>query len=192
VKTVVAALFLVILVGSYCAAQDGVQRKDATTSKPASTSEPANVNPQKEADIRRLMSVTGAAGLGVATMSNMETSMRPLLEKSMPPGEYRARLIELFFQKFHAEATQESLTNLVIPIYDRHFSDDEIKGLIAFYETPLGKKSISVLPQVVSEAQQAGGAWGSELGRRCMQEVLTEHPDLARQLEDAQKLASPD
>jgi uncharacterized protein len=185
-------LCAIVLLASWCVCQDSAPSKDATASKPAGTSKPANIDPQKEADIRHLLAVTGAGGLGVAAMNTMETSMRPLLERSMPPGEYRAKLIDLFFQKFHAEATQESLTNLVIPIYDRHFSDEEIKGLIAFYETPLGKKSISVLPQVMSEAQQAGGTWGSDVARRCMQEVLAEHPDLAKQMEEAQKSVSPE
>jgi hypothetical protein len=36
-------------------------------------------------------------------------------------------------------------------IYARHFSASELRELIAFYRTPIGKKAISVLPQVTSE-----------------------------------------
>ena len=136
------------------------------------------------------MELTGAGRIGVQVMNNMEASMRPLLEDTLPPGDYRSQLIELFFKKFRAQATPQSLVALVIPIYDRHFSDEDLKGLIAFYESPLGKKAVAVLPQVVAESQEAGGQWGQELSRKCMEEVLAEHPELKKQLEDAKRSSS--
>ena len=39
--------------------------------------------------------------------------------------------------------------NLLVPIYDKHWTDEDVKGLILFYETPLGQKMITVLPQVM-------------------------------------------
>jgi hypothetical protein len=35
-----------------------------------------------------------------------------------------------------------------------------------------------------------GGKWGEELGRQSMIEVLAEHPELAKEMEDASKAAS--
>ena len=136
------------------------------------------------------MELTGAANLGLQMMDNMQSSMTPLLEESLPPGAYRAKLIELFFQKFRSQATAESLIVLILPVYDRHFSDDELRQLIAFYQTPIGKKSAQVLPQVMSEAQQAGAEWGKQLGQKSMEEVLAEHPELKEQLEKAAKAPS--
>ena len=179
------------LAASWSAAQDATPTaKQATATTDTTASKTSSVDPQKEADIRRLMAVTGAIDLGMQMMS--ATNIKPLLEQSLPPGEYRPKLIDLFVEKFQTEGTAESLTRLLIPIYDRHFSDEDIKGLIVFYETPLGKKAISVLPQVLSDSQQAGKQWGGELGRRCMEEVLSEHPDLAKALEAAEKSAQDD
>ena len=62
-----------------------------------------------------------------------------------------------------------------------------MKGLIQFYQTPLGQKTISVLPELTGEMAEAGKQWGQQLGRQSMQEVLTEHPDLASALEAASK-----
>lgn len=148
---------------------------------------PAKVGPQKEADIRRLLQATGAGGLALQIMTSMETSARPMLEQSLPPGEYRSQLIDLFLEKFRSKATPDALLTLIIPVYDRHFTDGEIKQLTAFYETPLGKKAVSVLPEVVAESQQAGRAWGEQLGQESMAEVLAEHPDLQKAMEQAQK-----
>ena len=149
-----------------------------------------SVDPQKAADIRRLMQVTGAAGLGVQVMQGMETTLRASLESSLPPGEYRATLIDLFLAKFRSKATGDALVALVIPIYDRHFTDDEIKQLTAFYETPVGKKAVAELPKVVSESQEAGKIWGQQLGAQTMNEVLAEHADLKQALDNAEKARS--
>jgi hypothetical protein len=37
------------------------------------------------------------------------------------------------------------------PIYARHFTASELREMIAFYQTPVGKKAIAVLPQVMTE-----------------------------------------
>jgi uncharacterized protein len=37
------------------------------------------------------------------------------------------------------------------PIYARHFTAAELRELVAFYQTPIGKKSIAILPQVTGE-----------------------------------------
>ena len=39
-------------------------------------------------------------------------------------------------------------------------SRHEVKGLIAFYGTPLGKKSIQVMPALMNECLKAGQEWG--------------------------------
>jgi len=82
------------------------------------------------------------------------------------------------------------LLELAIPSYDKNFSHQEILGLIRFYETPLGQKTVKVLPVLTAELQERAGKWGEELGRQSMLQVLAEHPDLAQALTDAQKVAS--
>jgi hypothetical protein len=39
-------------------------------------------------------------------------------------------------------------------IYARHFSADELRGLSAFYRTPLGIKALAVMPKVMGESMQ--------------------------------------
>lgn len=41
-------------------------------------------------------------------------------------------------------------------VYKRHYTEDEIEQMVAFYKTPLGKKIIVTLPQVFSESAQVG------------------------------------
>lgn len=139
------------------------------------------IDPAKEADIRRLLDVAGTTTLMTEVMKNMTGNLRTTLARALPPGDNRAKLIDLFVDKFTARATVEfpKLVDAMIPIYDQYFTDDEIKGLIDFYQTPLGKKTISVLPKITIEMQNKGQQLGERIGRESMQEVLTEHPELA-------------
>lgn len=55
----------------------------------------ARSNPQKQADIRRLLDLTGTTTLMEQTMQDMEKTLRPLMANSLPPGEYREKLLDL-------------------------------------------------------------------------------------------------
>ena len=59
------------------------------------------------------------------------------------------------------------------PVYDKHLSDDEVKGLIRFYETPLGQKTLEGLLQMTTELMNQGRKWGEGPGRQSMLDVLT-------------------
>ncbi len=50
----------------------------------------------------------------------------------------------------------------VAAIYMKHFSEEELSGLLAFYKTPLGQKTIRELPAVMQEAAQLGGRRAQE------------------------------
>ncbi len=164
-------------------------KKPAPASTATATTASVAIDPAKEADIRRLLEVTGAKMLVEQTMGEMTKSLKPTLANSLPPGDYRDQLIDLFFAKFTAKANTQALLELSISSYDKNFTHEEIRGLLQFYQTPLGKKSISVMPQLLAELQEKGRKWGEDLGRQSMMEVLAEHPEFGKQLEEAQKAA---
>lgn len=178
-----------LLVGSLQA-----QIKNASSGTSANPKRASSVTPVagqsklaavKEADIRRLMDLVGTRALVTQMMNGMEQNIRPLMTSSLPEGEYRERLIDLFFAKFHSKADPQQVLDLALPAYDRYYSDEEIKELIRFYETPLGQKTVSILPKLMGELQEAGRTWGEGLGRDSMMEVLSEHPELAKAMETA-------
>jgi hypothetical protein len=166
------------------------QAPAAQSTPPAQAAAPAAkpataIDPAKDAAIRNLFEVMRTKDSMKQVMDSMSGSIRPLLESSLPPGEYRAQLIDLFFQRLQVKLRVDDLLELVIPVYDKYFSLEEIEGLTKFYQTPLGKKAISVLPQVLLESQTAGKKLGQEMGRQSMLEVLDEHPNLKKSLEEA-------
>lgn len=149
----------------------------------------ADVNSAKAADIRKLLEVTGTRSMSTQIMTNMATNLKPILANSLPPGEYRAKLIDAFFEKFMARANAEfpKLEDSAVVVYDKYLSDEDIKGLIQFYQTPLGQKTLNTLPKIVSELQGAGEKLGEQMGRETMVQVLAEHPEWKKEMEDARK-----
>jgi len=125
----------------------------AATSALAQTQGGAN---STEKAVRELLNLTGAGKLGVQIAQQLVGSFK----KSMP------NVPAAFWDEFLKDIDTEGMTKLVIPIYAKHFTVDEINGMIAFYKTPLGQKLTHELPSITQESMAAGQQWGSELGRR--------------------------
>lgn len=143
------------------------------------------INPEKEAAIRKLFEIQGTKRSMEQVFAGMRENMKPSLAKMLPPGEYQDKLIPLFFEKFQTKLKTDDLVDLIVPIYDKYLSKEDIEGLAQFYQTPLGKKVNSVLPQLTVEIQTTAMNMGQELGRQAMIEVLAEHPELQKALQDA-------
>lgn len=128
----------------------------------------AKINPEKEAAIRRLFNIVGTRATMEEVLSAMTDNMKPTLSQMLPPGEYQEKLIPLFFEQFHSKLKTADLLDIAVRTYDKYFSREDIDGLAQFYQTPLGKKVSSVLPQVIVESQEAGRKMGEEIGRKSM------------------------
>ncbi|MFV5689921.1 DUF2059 domain-containing protein [Flavobacterium sp. ZT3R25] len=107
-------------------------------------------------NIKNLLELTGSGKLGVQVGENMIISFK----KSYPnvPVE--------FWDNFLKEMNSDTLINLIIPIYDKYYTESEIKQLAEFYQSSLGKKLISIMPLVLQESMQAGQTWGKEIGEK--------------------------
>jgi len=68
-------------------------------------------------------------------------------------------------------------------VYDKHFSQSEIDGLVSFYSAPLGKKAISVKDQVLVETRSRLTKLAYQWSQEAVNEVLNENPDLRKAIE---------
>ena len=124
--------------------------------------DPAAVS--KRADIKRLMEVTDASNLGIQVMNRLILTMK----------RGRSDAQEKFWDDFRTEIDPNDLIEMIIPIYAKHFTHEEIKQLIAFYESPIGKKMIKVQPQIMMESMAAGEEWGKDLAKKIMKKLHEE------------------
>ncbi len=165
-------------------ASQGIKSGAGTTKTAASD------DATKRADIIELLELTGTSANIELAMNQMEGTIKPLMERALPPGDYREKLIQLFFERFRTKFDAKQIIDLAIPEYEKNFTDEELKALIKFYKTPVGHKVATVVPQLTQSLMEAGKQRGEQVGRESMMEILSEHPDLRQQLEEAQK-ASP-
>lgn len=147
---------------------------------PAQDPQPAaTVDSAKDADIRRLLDLTGTGRMAVQLRQQMAQALRPLLEQALPPGQERSqKILETFQRKFQAQITPEAFVELSVSVYDKHFTAEEIRGLIQFYESPLGKKMIAETPAIVEESTAVGRAWASQVVQKVFAEMEAEYPEL--------------
>jgi uncharacterized protein len=113
---------------------------------------------QKQKDIRKLLKITGSGELGTQVMGQMIGNMK----KAMP------QVPDKFWADFMKEVHTDELVDLIVPVYDRNLTHDDVKELIRFYESPTGKKFVSVLPKITQESMVVGEKWGRELAMKVM------------------------
>lgn len=123
-----------------------------------------DLSPERRADIEHLLRMTGAVSIGKQMGATTATQMMQLLKKARPdiPDEVLQALPEEVMGAI--DENMGSLMSEIVPLYARHFNEAEVKGLIAFYSTDLGKKVISGMPALMHESMQAGQRWGESLG----------------------------
>jgi len=115
----------------------------------------------KQQAIRELLEVTGSAKIGVQVLNNMVSTY----QKSYTKAD------SSFWDEFMKEVSPDGFVSITIPIYDKYFTEEEIRQIIAFYKTPIGQKIISTMPSVMREAMNAGEAWGKEIGEKILKRL---------------------
>jgi len=55
---------------------------------------------------------------------------------------------------------------LMIPIYQKHFTEAEIQAINDFYQTPAGKKLIKEMPDIMQESFVIGQQWGQDIAQK--------------------------
>lgn len=115
----------------------------------------------KEKKVRELLEITGAAKLGV----QMSQSLFKDFEKTF------SSVPQEFWQKLKAEFKAETLADLVVPVYMKYYTEEELDELIKFYNTPIGKKTIALMPQIMQECMEIGQKWGQEAAKKIFREL---------------------
>lgn len=122
---------------------------------------PASAKPDKEhlrtaLKLLETMETDKALQKGIENMVDLKIKQQPLL------APYRETLLK-FFSKY---TSWDSLKNDMAAIYAENFTTEELKKLIDFYQTPVGKKFARKNPELARR--------GSILGMQKVQEHMLE------------------
>jgi uncharacterized protein len=148
--------FLLVFLSVSVAGAQNTQR----SAGPASPSMSAEQN-AKRAEIRQLIELTGVANVSADTLRQI---IAPL-KAGFP------QVPQEFWDTFEKEIHSDELIDLVVPIYDKYYTRDEIHDLTLFYQSPVGQKTIKVLPKLSADAIDAGQEWGKTVADRAMRKL---------------------
>ena len=121
----------------------------------------------KRKDIRTLMEMTGALDIGMQFGEMISAQIAEVLrDAGKPMPDSVVAIVNQEIRALVEEAVEQDggLMDMLYGIYDKFFSHDDIKGLIAFYKTDLGQKTIKVMPALTQEGMLAGQQWGASVG----------------------------
>ena len=106
----------------------------------------------KEALVREMLELTGAADLGKQMMEGMAAQFR---QNPQISGEFIDKFLEL--------AKPDDLIELIVPVYVKALDEDTLRGSIEFYKSPAGMQLVAVQPQITQESMVLGQQWGMKL-----------------------------
>ena len=105
-----------------------------------------------EQQVRQLMD---AIGLG-KSLSQMNTQVAISMKQSLPCVSAN------YWQDYIDDDSSKDFVGRLVPIYQKHFTADEVEGMVKFYSSPLGQKVLTEMPLALAEANQAGQQWSHD------------------------------
>jgi len=171
--------FFVVIQG---ASQNPVQAaQDAKASAAKAAPTPANsIDPAKEADIRSLMELVGVRDMVQdGTNAAIEQSREKLLA-TVPDNEKGQAFVNSFAATYQKKFDVDGVIDQVVAIYDSHYTEDEIKGLLQFYGSPLGQKVAAEMPKIGREVQAATRAASGKAAKESLAEMKQQDPEIGR------------
>lgn len=118
-------------------------------------------SPVTEKSVRELMTLTGSGDMGIQVIQNM----LPAMKKMLP------QVPESFWNEFMKEVNPDELISAIVPIYQKHYTEKDIRAAIDFYQSPAGRRLVEKQPLVMQESMQAGQQWGEQMARRAIEKL---------------------
>ena len=115
-----------------------------------------------KASVRKLMAVSGSD----ATLKMIPEQILSMIEQQAPalPESVKVEIQAMF--------SEEALLSLMVPIYAKYYTQQDMDDLIAFYDTPLGKKLSTVQPQITLESMSVAQQWAAEIGQKVASKIM--------------------
>lgn len=124
------------------------------------------IDPAKKAEINKMLELTG--------MNKLMDQMVDQMIASFQTNTATQDISKEFWTKFRTKVDTKELIEKMIPIYDKHYSLEDLKVVNEFYATPTGQRLLQSMPVVMQESMAIGQAWGQELGQQVIAEIQKE------------------
>jgi len=102
-------------------------------------------------------------------VSGSEESYKAVIKQMFPmlKGQYSNVEADVWndLEKEFLKTSLDNLTEMLAPVYSSHLTIEELKEIIKFYESPVGKKFAAETPSIMQESMQVGQQWGMKIGQ---------------------------
>lgn len=165
-----------IYVGAFLIAIQGASQTQAegVANKPGIQ----HIDPVKDADIRSLMELVGARRMAQDVAAKGAQQLRENLVATLPASQQGQQFVNAFVADYHKRFNTDEVTNQLAGIYDKHFTDDEIKGLLQFYGSPLGRKFAAESPKIQAEIEAANQKVSTRVAADVLRDLPSEYARL--------------
>ncbi|MFH1824997.1 MAG: DUF2059 domain-containing protein [Candidatus Firestonebacteria bacterium] len=103
---------------------------------------------------------------------NIDKEKRDNIIKLIKPG-YNIKIMKQMFEKSFGnmvtEKDYQELAELMIPVYEKYYDNEDIKEMLKFNETPVGKKMIENGPLIMKETMEIAAKWASKWTKNMME-----------------------
>ena len=106
--------------------------------------------------LRKMFAVSGSEQSYHAVISQMVD----MFKKQYPQVE--AGYWDSFEKEFMATSLND-LVEMLIPVYYKYLTREDLEGMIKFYDTPIGKKYAQSTPLILQESMLVGQTWGMKV-----------------------------
>ena len=169
--------FFLVIQGS---PQNSVQASQQSSQNNPSAQSNSTIDRLKEADIRSLMELVGARDTVQDVADNAIQQSREKLLATLPNNAKGHAFVSEFAASYQKKFDTDQVTDQLVGIYDKHFTDDEIKGLLQFYGSPLGQKVAAEMPKINREIQAAVRSTSGKTAREALAEVKQQNPEVGQ------------
>jgi hypothetical protein len=145
------------------------------------------IDPAKEADIRALLELVGARDQVQDSMTHAAEQYREWLLETVPDHQQGKAFVNVVISGYEKKFEVDSVTDQLISVYDKHYTDEEIKGLLQFYGSPLGQKVAAESPKIGREIQESIRLSSGKAAKEALQEAKQENPGVGQNA----RLATP-
>ena len=181
-----AALALVIIyVGMFFVAIQGgspgsVQAAAQSPTDKQTSAKATSIDPVKDSDIRALLELVGARDQVQDSVRQTAEQYREKLLATVPNNEKGQAFVNATINEYEKRYDVDRVTEQLIALYDKHYTDEEIKGLLQFYGSPLGQKVASESPKIFREIQETTRAAAAKAVRDALEQVKQENPGVGQ------------
>jgi uncharacterized protein len=113
-----------------------------------------DVTPAQRKKITEIMDVMGVKNITRQVSLNVAKQLAFGLQQAQPDIDPKAFDVVLSVSDEVLAARSGELLEKMVPIYAKHFTEAELDELLAFYRSPVGRKTTETMPAVMRESME--------------------------------------